>query len=106
MIEPKLELKPHGQHSPHTMMEAALVCFAIRCLSNGNQLLPNYITSDYTLFHRHFNILHVYLMCVRHQAGGDRGSKNIKVMSSRRGTAEKNPTRNHEVAGSIPSLAQ
>ena len=34
---------------------------------------------------------------------------NWKVMvrgSSRRGTVETNPTRNHEVAGSIPGLAQ
>ena len=29
-----------------------------------------------------------------------------KLGSSRRGTEETNPTRNHEVAGSIPGLAQ
>ena len=28
------------------------------------------------------------------------------IRSSRRGTAETNPTRNHEVAGSIPGVAQ
>ena len=34
-------------------------------------------------------------------------NKNIwKQWSSRRGAAETNPTRNHEVAGSIPGLAQ
>ena len=33
---------------------------------------------------------------------------NIKndIWSSHRGTAEMNPTRNHEVVGSIPGLAQ
>ena len=30
----------------------------------------------------------------------------IPILSSCRGTAESNPTRNHEVAGSIPGLAQ
>jgi len=29
-----------------------------------------------------------------------------KIQNSRRGTAEMNPTRNHEVVGSIPGLAQ
>ena len=32
--------------------------------------------------------------------------KKCTFWSSRRGAAEKNPTRNHEVAGSIPGLAQ
>ena len=32
--------------------------------------------------------------------------KNVKLQSSRRGTAEMNPTENNEVAGSIPGLAQ
>ena len=32
--------------------------------------------------------------------------KEISQWSSHRGTLETNPTRNHEVAGSIPSLAQ
>ena len=32
--------------------------------------------------------------------------KNIHLRSSRRGVAEMNPTRNHEIAGSIPGLAQ
>ena len=31
---------------------------------------------------------------------------NERKQSSRRGTAETNPTRNHEVGGSIPGLAQ
>ena len=34
------------------------------------------------------------------------GLKEQKSGSSRHGTAEMNPTRNHEVAGSIPGLAQ
>ena len=33
-------------------------------------------------------------------------SSKIKNRSSRRGTVETNPTRNHEVAGLIPGLAQ
>ena len=33
-------------------------------------------------------------------------SKKGARRSSRRGMAEMNPTRNHEVAGSIPGLAQ
>ena len=32
--------------------------------------------------------------------------KNLKGRESHRGTAETNPTRNHEVAGSIPGLVQ
>ena len=32
--------------------------------------------------------------------------KKIKARSSRRGTVETNPTRNHEVSGSIPDLTQ
>ena len=32
--------------------------------------------------------------------------KKVTLRSSRHGTAETNPTRNHEVAGSIPGLAQ
>ena len=32
--------------------------------------------------------------------------KNEDLWNSRRGAAETNPTRNHEVAGSIPGLAQ
>ena len=33
--------------------------------------------------------------------------KNLNLLgSSRRGTVVKNPTRNHEVAGSVPALAQ
>ena len=32
--------------------------------------------------------------------------KNNQPGNSRRGAAEMNPTRNHEVAGLIPSLAQ
>ena len=32
--------------------------------------------------------------------------KNVKAWSSCLGTAETNPTRYHEVAGSIPGLAQ
>ena len=31
---------------------------------------------------------------------------NVQYRSSRRGAAQMNPTRNHEVEGSIPSLAQ
>ena len=34
------------------------------------------------------------------------GSLKSSSWSSHRGAEEKNPTRNHEVAGSIPSLAQ
>ena len=33
-------------------------------------------------------------------------NKNSKIQSSCHGTAETNPTRNHEVVGSIPGLAQ
>ena len=32
--------------------------------------------------------------------------KDIQIGSSHHGTAETNPTRNHEVAGLIPGLAQ
>ena len=32
--------------------------------------------------------------------------KNLDFESSCRGTVEMNPTRNHEVSGSIPGLAQ
>ena len=37
---------------------------------------------------------------------GNRHLGNERLGSSRCGTAETNPTRNHEVAGSIPGLAQ
>ena len=32
--------------------------------------------------------------------------KKLKIGSSHRGTVEINPTRNHEVTGSVPGLAQ
>ena len=39
-------------------------------------------------------------------AGFHVGKKGGEKRSSPRGTAQTNPTKNHEVAGSIPGLAQ
>ena len=36
----------------------------------------------------------------------DFSTETLQAWSSRHGTGEMNPTRNHEVAGSIPGLAQ
>ena len=48
-------------------------------------------------------------MSISGERNGVSNSKEVEkslIWSSRRGTAETNPTRNHEVAGSIPGLAQ
>ena len=58
------------------------------------------------------NLLHLHFLFIRTDAGCPRvrrfypGSENLNVRSSRHGAVEMNPTRNHEISGSIPGLTQ